>query len=781
MIRFILFLIMGCFAWSHKTLAQNLTSQNISSRKQVLTEGSKSNDQGVPMREIAPVKQYVDYVNILQGTDSTRKNSHGNTLPLVGMPWGMVNWAVQNETNRAWFFKPNGKCFGFRATHQPSPWIGDYGQFVIMPQSGDLRMSAAERTTDYDVAAAVEHPDYLKLQLKGEEITAELTGTERCGIFRFTYHQGTKGRLILEAFGDSEIKMEGRSVYGISRANSGGVPKDQFASYFVIEFDRDLTKSEIVKEEISPSAGTDKAKNIRAYVEFSTAATEPVIVRVGSSFISWEQAERNLRAECRGSFEEVHDRVAEVWNANLGKIEITATEDQKRTFYSCLYRAQMFPHRLYELDAAGKPIHFSPYDGKIHEGVLYGDIGIWDGFRTTFPLITILYPEQLNEILQGFVNASLEGDGTLPEWPSPGYRKCMIGQHSAAIFADAVVKGQTAFDVAQTYESLRKSAFEPPAKGMLVRDGMADYLKLGYAPSAKHSVSATLDYAYDDWCVAQMARLLNHPDDAKTLMARSQNFRKLWDPSVGFMRGKNADGTWVEPFDEFAWGGPYVESGPWQASWFVPHDPAGQTSLLGGRESFAAKLDKLFSQPPTYHLGAYKSVIQEMNGMVAINFGQCNLNNQPSFGIPYLFAAIGLPSKTQYWTRRACSELFNAGTKGFPGDEDNGSMASWYILSAIGLYPFCPGTPEYLVTSPLFPKVTIHLADNKTLVMTASNNSDKNVYIQKRFFNGKEDGKTWVSHRDLIQGGELHFEMGPAPKPDSVSDKDLPYSASKET
>ena len=516
-------------------------------------------------------------------------------------------------------------------------------------------------------------------------------------------------------------------------------------------------------------------------MEFLTKPTEPVVVKVGTSFISWEQAEQNLRAETEGTFDAIHDRVAAVWNTNLGKIEITATEDQKKTFYSCLYRAQMFPHRLYELDAAGKPIHFSPYDGKIHEGVLYGDIGIWDGFRTTFPLITILYPTQLNEILQGFVNASAEGDGTLPEWPSPGYRRCMIGQHCAAIFADALAKGQTKFDVPKAYESLRKSAFEVPDKGGMVRAGMGDYLGLGYISGVKNSaVSTTLDYAYDDWCVAQMARLLNHPDDAKTLMARSQNYRKLWDPSVGFMRGKNADGTWVEPFDEFAWGDPYVESGPWQASWFVPHDPAGLTGLLGGREPFAAKLDKLFSLPPTYHLGAYRSVIQEMNGMVAINLGQCNLNNQPSFGIPYLFAAIGQPSKTQYWTRRACAELFNAGPQGYCGDEDNGSMASWYLLSAMGLFSFCPGTPEYIVTSPLFSKATLHLEDNKTLVITASNNSDKNVYIQKRLFNGKEDAKTWVSHRDIIQGGELHFEMGPAPKPDSVSDKDLPYSADKE-
>jgi predicted alpha-1,2-mannosidase len=676
----------------------------------------------------------VEYVNILQGTDSNPHFSNGNTLPLVGMPWGMVDWSIQNAVT-GWFFHPNGKVDGIRATHEPSPWMGDYAPFVLMPQAGDLRMDAKARAQEYDMNAAVLRPDYEKLDLKQDAIRMELTGTERCGVFRFTYHTGTTGRLIVDGADKSKVdlKIEGRTIYG--RA-----PNKNFPSYFVVKLDRDIIKSEILKDEASQAADSKAipkaipdgfSTETRGYVEFMTQQTEPVIVKVGTSFISWEQAEQNLNAETEGAFDAVHDRVAGVWNANLGKIEITATEDQKRTFYSCLYRAQMFPHRLYELDAAGKAIHRSPYDGKIHDGVLYGDIGIWDGFRTTFPLITLLYPGQLDEILQGFVNASVEGDGTMPEWPSPGYRKCMIGQHCAAIFADALVKGHKNYDVDKAYASLRRSAFEPPAKGMLVRDGMEDYLSLGYSPSAKHSVSTTLDYAYDDWCVAQMARLLNHPDDAKSLMARSQNYRKLWDPTVGFMRGKNADGTWVEPFDEFAWGGPYVESGPWQASWFVPHDPAGQTNLLGGRESFAAKLDKLFSQPPTYHLGGYKSVIQEMNGMVAINFGQCNLNNQPSFCIPYLYAAIGLPSKTQYWTRRACAELFNAGPKGFPGDEDDGSMASWYIFSCLGFYPFCPGTTEYLVTSPAFPKAIIHLAGDKTLVISASANSDNNIYIQK--------------------------------------------------
>jgi predicted alpha-1,2-mannosidase len=726
--------------------------------------------------ETAVTNQPVGYVNILQGTDSNKQFSHGNTLPLVGMPWGMVAWSLQNGVG-GWFFNPNGRVDGIRATHQPSPWMGDYSYFVLMPQAHDLRMDVKARTQDYDTNTAILRPDYEKIDLKQDAITVELTGTERCGVFRLTYHTGTTGRLILDRSGKSkadlkiegrtildrngkskaDLKIEGRTIYGVNPSNAKNV-----SCYFVVKLDRDITQA-------SPIENT---KDAQGYVEFATAPTEPVIVKVGTSFISWEQAEQNLRAETEGTFEAVHERVAGVWNANLGKIEIEATEDQKKTFYTCLYRAQMFPQGIFEIDASGKTIHFSPYDGKIHDGELYAGIGIWDGFRTTFPFLTLVYPSQLDKILQGFVNASVEGNGPLPEWPSPGYGGGMPGQHCAAIFADAVVKGRKGFDAATAYEVLRKGAFEG-----LGRKGGNNYLKLGYLLGPQYgAVSTTLDYAYDDWCVAQMARQMNHPEDAKTLMERSQNYRKLWDPSVGFMREKKTDGTWAGKFDEFKWMGPYCESGPWQASWFVPHDPAGLTDLLGGREKFAAKLDKLFSLSiPKGH----KPGIHEEKEMVAIPFGQCALNNQPSFQIPYLYAAIGQPWKTQYWTRRACAELFNAGPRGFCGDEDNGSMASWYLLSAIGLYSFCPGTPEYIVTSPLFAKVTIHLADNKTLVITASNNSDKNVYIQKRLFNGKEVTGTVVRHQDLIKGGELHCEMGPTPKTDNVSDKDLPYSASK--
>ncbi len=716
-------------------------------------------------------------MNILQGTDSHFELSHGNTLPLVGAPWGMTDWSLENAKG-SWYFEPNGKIDGFRATHQPSPWIGDYGQFVLMPQSGDVQMGAKARMSEYDPASAVLRPDYERLELMKCGITAELTATERSAVFRLTYQQGQTGRLILNACGGSEINIEGRVIRGLSRANNGGV-SGNFASYFVIKLDRDITKADVYLTNAATGKTSGTGDNVAAYVEFQTAPDHPVEMQVGTSLISWEQAAQNLRAETEGGFDAVQARVQKTWEDNLGRVEIEASEDQKKTFYSCLYHAQMFPHRLYELDASGTALHYSPYDGKVHTGVLYGDIGVWDAFRTTFPLITLLYPAQLNEILQGFVNASEEG-GTLPEWPSPGYRDCMIGQHCAAIFADAVVKGNQGFDVAKAYASLRKSAFQPPAKGELVRRGLADYLKLGYIPdgASTYAVSASLDYAYDDWCVAQIAKQLNQTEDYRTLMARAQNYRRLWNADSGFMRAKDAQGHWVEPFDQFAWGGPYAEGGPWQSSWFVPHDTAGLAGLIGGREKLATKLDQMMGLPPVYHTGGYGSVIHEMREMGIANFGQYDQGNQPGFDVLYLYAAIGQPWKTEYWTRRVCSELFNSTAAGFPGDEDNGSMASWYLLSSIGLYPLCPGTPDYMFTSPLFRKTTLHLAQDRTFVITAASNKGRNVYVQKRQLNGSDESRTWISHQILLQGGELHLEMGPDANMRTVKDTDLPYSAS---
>ena len=474
-------------------------------------------------------------------------------------------------------------------------------------------------------------------------------------------------------------------------------------------------------------------------------------------------------------------RTAAKWESNLGRIEIQGPDAQLRTFYTCLYRALKFPHRFYEVDAEGKTVHYSPWDGKLHEGVCYVDSGLWDTFRTQFPLYSIVYPDRLGEIVAGWLNAYREG-GWLPQWPSPGGFGGMVGTHADAMIADAMIKHIPGFDLETAYAAIRKDAFGlRPIGGYGGRGGMREYLKLGYVPP---HVAHRLDLGQSRF---RLRRLVRRPGGETAWQdgrlqgvdERSQNYRKCWDPQVGFMRAKNADGTWAEPqFDQFAWGNGYCEGGPWQASWAMQHDAAGLANLLGGQAALAAKLDKLFSLPPTYHSDGYGRVIHEMREMAALNSGQYAQSNQPSFHHPYLYAAAGQPWKTEFWTRKACAEFYNDGPQGYIGDEDNGSAASWYLLSTLGFYPLTPGHPSYVFTSPAVSKAVIHLADGKNFTISAPGNGPQKIYVQKRQLNGQETTRTWIAHQDIVAGGTLDVELGEKPNRRTVKDDELPYSAS---
>jgi predicted alpha-1,2-mannosidase len=717
-------------------------------------------------------------VNILQGTDSNREFSHGNTLPLVAPPWSMTDWCVQNhaDMNERWFFQSTRTSFfGFRATHSPCPWAGDYGHFTIDPQTGPADLSARGRVCNYDPARTIMRPDYVKIQLDRFHITAELTASERCGVMRLHFDPADKtGRLIFDFPGEAQLQVQGNRVSGYSKYHGGSAAGD-FHCYFVGELDRPVTYSQLIGTANSSSKGT-------GYIEFDLK--KPMVeIKFATSYISPQQARRNLETETRGGFDAVRQRTADSWNEHLTKIAVDGTPDQEATFYTCLYRAMTFPHKIYELDAGGKPIHYSPWDGGVHSGVAYADSGLWDTFRTQYPFVSIVYPDQLGEIVAGWLNAYREA-GWLPQWPNPGGLRGMPGSHADAMIADAMSKGIKGFDYQTAYEALRHDAFDQShRRNPGGREGMTNYLKLGYCPanSVPYWVSTSLDYAYDDWCVAQAAKLTHHMDDYHLLMQRSLNYRKLWDPTVQFMRGKNPDGSWADPdFDPFAWGNGYAESGPWQSSWAVQHDALGLADLAGGPAAFAKIMDHLFHQASVFHVGGYGNVIHEMSEFAAINMGQYSGNNQPSFHIPYLFAAVGQPWKTEYWTRRACAELFNAGPDGYSGDDDNGSMSSWYLLSSMGIYPLTPGQPTYVLTSPVFRSVKIELAHGKTFTTTAINNSPENVYVQSRTLDGQPDANTWISQSQITSGGTLIDQMSDKPAERTVTEAQLPYSAKME-
>ena len=725
---------------------------------------------------VAATDTPLDLVSILQGTNSNIGYSHGGTLPLVGTPWPMTHWSAMSnkgswENGDGWYFNPGDKALvGFRATHQPSPWMGDWGQFVLMPQTGELVTKPDDRKSPYNAKSAVFRPDYMKLDLTRYDVTGELTATSRCALLRLTYREGDAGRLLIDPAPTGHVEIDGRTIRGYTTYGAGrGAPKN-FKSYFVIKLDRDPTAvGTFDGDDVKRDAVDVTGKNVGGFVEFDVGDNRTVNLRVANSFISYEQAERNLKQEADGGFDAVRQRVAGEWNKSLNKMTVEGgTAEQRRTFYSCLYRAQTFPHKLYEVGEDGKPVHYGFYDAKAQlPGVLYGDVGFWDVYRTNFSFWALAYPAELGEILEGFNNAYRES-GWFPQWPSPGRRGGMIGSHVDAVMADAIVKGIRGFDYETAYEGIRKNAFGDADGKNEGRPGFEWYDKLGYVPDRKvgYSVSASLDYAYDDWCVAQAAKRLGKMNDYDLLMKRSQNYRKLFDKETGFFRARDEDGQFVAPFDPLAWGGAYVEGGPWQCSWAVQHDPEGLAELLGGKGAMLDRLDKMLGMPPAYHTGDYGGEIHEMTEMGHINFGQLSQGNQPVHHILYFFAELGQPWKTQYWTRRALAELYNSGPDGFPGDEDNGEQASWYLLNAMGVYPFCVGLPGYDLSAPLFDKLTLRLPGDKTFTITAEHNGLFNPYVQSRTLDGEPFDGERLGYGQIMNGGELVVDLGGRPPAD---------------
>jgi predicted alpha-1,2-mannosidase len=705
------------------------------------------------------MKNYLEYVNPLQGSCSVVSRSYGNTLPLVGKPFAMTSWTLQTSEGQ-WIFHPDEcQLQGIRATHQPSPWMQDYGHFVVMPQVGELLLSAEDRSSCYNIEKSIIKPDYIKVFLESYDTNVEITATERCCFMQVKFPEIKQSRrVILDVFqGTSNINISSDgncgTISGFTCASSGSVHSG-FAGYFVMEFNCSilLDRSGLFHENKVLNKACGEGEKIGAFVEFTTTDDKTVDVRIGTSFISVEQAHRNLDVEIGNhSFDEVRWGVAETWNEMLGRIDIEPIVDEDlNTFYSCLYRAFLFPRKWYEYDENKKPVHYSPYDGTVYSGVFYAENGFWDTHRTVYPLLSIIAPNELTEILNGWV-AHYQESGWLPKWSNPGESGVMIGTHIDAVIADAVSKNICGFDVECAFEGMMKHAMHKAPSEKQGRQAIKDYMRLGFVPDecAKHSVSRTLDFAYGDFCIAQVAKLFGKTKEAELMSERALNYRNVFDCDVGFMRGRHSDGTFVEPFDEFAWGGPYVEGSAWQCGWAVPHDPKGLIELMGGKKTFLDKLDKMLSLPPTFHVGAYGEEIHEMTEMAAVNFGQYAHSNQPVHHLLYLFAVAGRPDKTQYWVRRVLQDLYGA----------DGEMASWFVLSALGIYPLCPGVPSYVLGSPMVKEATVLLHSSKKLKILAKNNSQENLYVYNIKHNDCKIDDVQISHEDLVSGGVLQFEM----------------------
>ncbi|MBD8388667.1 GH92 family glycosyl hydrolase [Dysgonomonas sp. BGC7] len=736
-------------------------------------------------------KDPVDYVSTLVGSMSKRELSTGNTYPAIARPWGMNFWTPQtNGMGDGWTYMYNAdKIRGFKQTHQPSPWMNDYGQFSIMPITGKLTFKDEERASWFSHKAEVAKPYYYSVYLADHDVTAEIVPTSRAAMFRFTFPEKEKSYVVIDAFdNNSYVKIipEENKIIGYTTKNTGGVP-DNFKNYFVIVMDKPFTyKAAVGDNNIKENLLELEHNHAGAIIGFSTKRGEVVHVRVASSFISFEQAELNLKELGNNTFEEVKEQGRREWNEVLGKIVVEDDNiDNLRTFYSCLYRSVLFPRSFYEYNAKGEVVHYSPFNGKVLPGYMFTDTGFWDTFRSLFPFLNLMYPSINEKIQEGLVNTYNES-GFLPEWASPGHRPCMVGNNSASVVADAYLKGLKGYDAETLWKAVVHGANAVhPEVSSTGRLGFEYYNKLGYVPynvNINENAARTLEYAYDDWCIYQFGKRLGKPDKEIEIYAkRAMNYKNLYDSEHKLMRGKNEDGTFQSPFNPLKWGDAFTEGNSWHYTWSVFHDPQGLIDLMGGNKGFNQMMDSVFSVPPLFDESYYGSVIHEIREMQIMNMGNYAHGNQPIQHMIYLYNYSAQPWKAQYWVREVMDKLYNAAPDGYCGDEDNGQTSAWYVFSAMGMYPVAPGTDQYILGSPLFKKVTLNLENGKQVVIESENNSIKNRYVQSMSVNGKDHTKNFLTYKQLTDGVIVKFVMSSEPnKERGIAESDAPYSFSKE-
>ncbi|SFC79966.1 GH92 family glycosyl hydrolase [Algibacter pectinivorans] len=739
----------------------------------------------------------VDFVNPLMGTDSSFELSNGNTYPAIAMPWGMNFWTpMTSKMGDGWTYKyDDHKIRGIKQTHQPSPWINDYAAFSLMAVTGDLKFKEDERASWFSHKAETVKPHYYKTYLADYDVIAEVTPTERAAHFKFTFPENQSYILLDAFFKGSMVKIlpEERKIIGYCRNNSGGVPEN-FHNYFVAEFDKDfeLTHTWGDNWTLIENSTENEGEHVGAIIGFKTKKGEEVHVKVASSFISPEQAQLNLNREIGDdNFKATLKKAKASWEKELGRIVVEDDNiDNLRTFYSCLYRVLLFPRQFHEIDKNNAIVHYSPYNGEVLPGYMFTDNGFWDTFRAVFPFFNMMYPELNSKIIEGLANTYKES-GWLPEWASPGHRDCMIGSNSAPIIADAFLKGITIKDQEILLEAILKNAEtskgRPISKGgntlkSVGREGVEYYNKLGYVPynvGINENAARTLEYAYADFTIAQMADKLGKKDVAERFYKQSLNYKNLFDPETKWMRGKNEDGTFQSPFNPLKWGDAFTEGNSIHYTWSVFHDVNGLIELMGGKKEFENKLDEVFEMPPVFDHSYYGFTIHEIREMQIMNMGNYAHGNQPIQHMIYLYNYANTSYKAQEKIRKVLTKLYAPTPDGYCGDEDNGQTSAWYVFSSLGFYPVTPGVDQYVIGSPLFKKATIHLGNGKTFKILAPQNSKAHVYINSASLNGKDYNKSYLDYNDVMAGGTLNFEMSTTPNKNWASTEDaVPYSLS---
>ena len=733
---------------------------------------------------------YLNYVNLLMGTNSVKTYSNGNTSPAVARPFGTNHFILETRPESDFlFFNPNDHhTTGIRLTHQLSPWLGDYGALTMLPTCENEVDFSPLSASGYVKETSTFKPNLLKVKLLRYQTEFSLTPTLHSAFIRINFQNSAPAKRLLLNFWSrtSEIKIDAEKgiVTGfVSNRILPHVLPENFKEYFVFKFSSPISLKKTIASANGEEANGESlysGENMKVSLFFE--GEQPQIdCHFATSYVSIEQAENNLSREIgEKSFESVVLKGEEIWNEYLSKIEIeTDDELQKSTFYTCLWRTLLFPHTFHEIDENGEKIHYSPANGRVLKGPFYTDMGFWDVYRTAMPLMTVLHPEMHKEICKGLLNFYKES-GWLPRFSAPGPISCMPGTAIDMIFADAVKKGiiTDKNDISLMLEGMLKHANEPCEVAKLGgRDGIADYKRLGYVPlEYKESVNKTLDYSYGDWCISVIAEALGKAELAKEYKNRALNYKNIFDSQTKLMKAKDFSGQIRPDWSQFEWSFDYTEGSAWQNSFAVFHDMAGHAALMGGNDQMIKMIDKLFSLPPIFEVGYRKKEIHEMTEMASVDFGQCALSNQPSFHIPFIYSYMGAPDSTCYQVRRAVKELFEPTENGFPGDEDTGSMAAWYIFATLGFYPVAPGTGEYVLASPSVKQAVIHL-ESKDFVINTENFDENNVYVASVESDGKNLDRTFITHTDILKSEGIIFNLTNE-KTNKIY-KNTPYSLSK--
>lgn len=733
------------------------------------------------------VKNAVDFVNPLVGSDSNPELSTGNTYPAIAMPWGMNFWVPQTgKMGDGWQYTYSAKKIrGLKQTHQPSPWINDYGQFSLLPTVGKPVFDEAKRASWFSHKAEKATPYYYSVYLADYDVTAELCPTERAALMAFTFPKTDQANVVIDAFDKGsyiQVIPAERKVIGFSTRNSGGVP-DNFRNYFVIEFDHDFDAFVSVKDGQLISANEQKGNHVGAIITFKTSQRgEKIQARVASSFISSAQAMLNLKELGQADMDQLKQQGRQRWNEVLGKIEVEDENiDHLRTFYSCLYRSVLFPRAFYEKDAAGEIVHYSPYNGTIQKGYMFTDTGFWDTFRCLFPLLNLMYPSENVKIQEGLANTYKES-GFLPEWASPGHRGCMVGNNSASVVADAYLSGLRGYDMETLWQAVvHGTQAVHPQVNSTGRLGYEYYNKLGYVPydvKINESVARTLEYAYDDWCIYQLGKALGKSaKELKPFAKRAMNYQKVFDKETKLMRGRLKDGKFMSPFNPLKWGDAFTEGNAWHYTWSVFHDPQGLIQLMGGKDAFNQMLDSVFILPPVFDNSYYGYTIHEIREMQVMDMGNYAHGNQPIQHAIYLYGYSGQPWKTQYWIRQVMDKLYTPAPDGYCGDEDNGQTSAWYVFSAMGFYPVCPGSGQYVLGTPYFKSMKLHLENGKEVDIQSEG---KGCYVDDMLLNGKSYQHNYLDMRSLMQGTQITYRLSEQPNLQrGTQEDDIPYSFSR--